>query len=561
MRSEIREFEPSPNNWFESTVSYVGWGTATFTDPPGTVQGPTHVNYDESGHGSIEMHVERVSPESSARKPDPQWKLIDFFTRDESRSSEETSTLIIDEGWSRNPCSSVIVTTDQGRFSAEVDISYGIRVFGSESTEETIRLDFEVVLAEFRQIAHQDLRYWVLPLTNFRSSFRQQHPRLDHHPLRIFPTPMIPGDLSTKDRGYAAFVAASKNKLIIFESSTGLSFIEPLPDYGARQEELGSNKARVRTTAVLIGDFVPGLDDAENLRNSRFFDILVLLGFATGIQVGAPWLEFRDSEGLLAGRVHVALEAPVNSDGRGAFREIHSVNVATLLTQAHTSEMFGSSRLFISLRHLIRAGSHSLTLEDKLAHLFRALDGLCTEFGLNQRMHPKEIVGEDDAKRLKAVLRQARREIDGISHQNSQRSETEQKYFDRVIERVASAGLDTQGFGRQVVELLSRFEIHDAVAMQNYYERKPRHDKRSWPEWLSALRGTVMHNAYIDFQNGEASFADVWVTCNHLHDVLIRLTLKMMNYHGNYQPTMMAWAASVPVDWVQHDTPGERLGY
>lgn len=49
---------------------------------------------------------------------------------------------------------------------------------------------------------------------------------------------------------------------------------------------------------------------------------------------------------------------------------------------------------------------------------------------------------------------------------------------------------------------------------------------------------------------------------NHLHDVTGRIVLRILEYDGGYQPTVIPYR-SVPfeLDWVKLDTPAGALGY
>lgn len=58
--------------------------------------------------------------------------------------------------------------------------------------------------------------YWVIPLTNFLSKFVTCHPSLNRHPLRIYPTPIVPDGLPEEDASIAAHNANLKNRLITF---------------------------------------------------------------------------------------------------------------------------------------------------------------------------------------------------------------------------------------------------------------------------------------------------------------------------------------------------------
>lgn len=54
---EIEQFSPKPNNWFSSTVEYIGWARAEFDSPAGIAEGPATISYDESGEMQGEVEV------------------------------------------------------------------------------------------------------------------------------------------------------------------------------------------------------------------------------------------------------------------------------------------------------------------------------------------------------------------------------------------------------------------------------------------------------------------------------------------------------------------------
>lgn len=51
------------------------------------------------------------------------------------------------------------------------------------------------------------------------------------------------------------------------------------------------------------------------------------------------------------------------------------------------------------------------------------------------------------------------------------------------------------------------------------------------------------------------------MVANHLHDLLVRIILKMIKYDGTYQPIVIIATARQPVDWVQPSMSAENLGY
>jgi hypothetical protein len=161
---------------------------------------------------------------------------------------------------------------------------------------------------------------WVLPLSNFVLDHwplpEIYPPELSNHPLRIYPTPTIPTDLSDEDLQIAIQHVHSRNRLLRFSIGNQPGFIEQLPDYSRRIRRLRSGKVANVITAVMVGTaHVQSVSFADY--DTLFpLDILSLLTLATGIPVGAPWIEFRDAEGKLARRIHICF-------GRAAYGRGH----------------------------------------------------------------------------------------------------------------------------------------------------------------------------------------------------------------------------------------------
>ena len=94
----------------------------------------------------------------------------------------------------------------------------------------------------------------AVPLANFLSKFRQRHQELDQHPLRIYPTPAVSPDSSDREAIRAFYKANAKNHLICYEFNQGLGFIEALPDYETREENLLSGREGYAVTTLMVGN-------------------------------------------------------------------------------------------------------------------------------------------------------------------------------------------------------------------------------------------------------------------------------------------------------------------
>lgn len=70
-----------------------------------------------------------------------------------------------------------------------------------------------------------------------------------------------------------------------------------------------------------------------------------------------------------------------------------------------------------------------------------------------------------------------------------------------------------------------------------------------------------MHRGFLELRDGHLAFEEVWAIWKHVHDILIRIVLKMIGYTGTYQPAIRDEQVAKPVDWVTPDLPATELGY
>ena len=152
-----------------------------------------------------------------------------------------------------NPCSRLEIETPEGILATEDVGDYGPHVVVGDG-KDGITLTFEPSGAAFDVVGAKEARYWAVPLLNFVSAFPQSGPATDRHPLRVYPTPVVPEDL-TKEEYEAAFDAANqKNGLILFEFEGKPGFVERLPDYEEREDDLREGRMRSAATAVIVGE-------------------------------------------------------------------------------------------------------------------------------------------------------------------------------------------------------------------------------------------------------------------------------------------------------------------
>lgn len=475
MEFDLNKFAPTPNNWFRANVEYEGRGRAEFLDPKGTVEGTVKIKFDEFGKNEITMDVE-------------------------SANSEHVSIFRL---LHQNTCISLEVTTIDGKFFSISDIYYGEQLSFHADKDNEIKLSFHILRSIFRSNQAGSAYYWVLPLSNFISSFMSDHPKLDRHVLRVFSIPHIPEDLDENQKLIAHVRVKENNRLIVFNFLNRLGFIEPLPDYNAREQILLEGKAQRVITSLMVGEIGSNQIDYESLKQWFPFQFLNLLGIASGTEVGVNWIEFRDDKGNLVQRLHANFNNPRFSQGHKAIDEVIHRGTGTLLSNYQFSLHRGNSYLTAVLKHLLRARSNGQSIEDQMTHIFRAFDCLCELYDLSiqdltRKLNEsqKEIIKDTLAFSV-VVIKTLAKTAPLLDQKNS---------IQQIAERVQNSNNRDRDFGLALVDLLRRFDQPDADIVDRYYQKNPRRDGREWCDILSHYRGVVIHSGYFNFESGLYDF-------------------------------------------------------
>jgi hypothetical protein len=543
---------PRPtDSWFSPTVAYSGVGRATFRQPALVVTGTTTARFNEDGSAEIVM-----APDSL-----PDRAAIVFSgapPRDNDTSIEwEISDL------TGNPCESLVITTPEGAFETIGAVSYGYDLRGAP------RLTFRGLRGAFRSLDTVPAKYWVLPLQNFHTGFTERYAPLDPHPLRLNPPPAE--IVAMEDQHAARFAAAgirlrSAHPLIAFKFLDALGFIEPLPDYANRKRRLQERAITRALTTVMVGETGGNSIEPETLDTWLPFDYLGLLGLACGTEVGAPWVEFRDASGGLVARIHGQMNAPCFTDTRGAIDEgLHRYGIRTLLMRAVGAPDFKADHVRVALKLLLRGGWEAPSAEDRLVQLCRALETLCTGYGLTAECGPEltlAALSAEERQELDAALGEVKRRIRELERRARQAKNVEEAdLLLHMSNQARNADRVRPGFARAAIALMERFGLHDAAAMQAFEQANRITGESRWLRKLVAYRNVPTHVGYFNFRDAAYDVVDVVRFSTHLHDILTRLLLRMVEYDGLYQPTVQVWTDAQRVTWVQSDTPAERFGY
>lgn len=544
-----------PSTWFSTQFEFNGRGRAEFLDPVGAVEGPTHIRFDEFGESSIEMTIEHIESEQPLRMG-----LMELFSGYKPVRTE--GAISIGLGVKNNTCTRFVVSSPEGEFTVTEGLRYGYSLH-SDSVDKPARMTFHPLRSRYDVKGAGPAKYWVMPLSNFLSRFVIHYPPFDNHPLRIFPTPAVPAGLSEEDSLVAHHNANLKNRLIAFEFNDSVGFIEPLPDYDIRKENLMEGRERSSVTAVMVGEVSSKSIEFVDLNEWFPFDFLRLLGFTTGTRVGAPWIEFRDAQGGLVRRFHGRWGQSPFSRGRRIIEEgIHS-GQGYLLSLYQSSPERGNSFLSVVLKHIVQGGTYGQSLEDDTVYLCRALDGLCDHYGFKTQYLLQEL-DEERQEAVRVSLQKAAHEIRSTARAAARDGLPDQsRVLEKIAERVRSNAANKDvDFGLAVASLLNHFNLPDADIIDAHYGANPRPDGiQTWSGVLSHYRGTTMHRGFYDISGQRHDFNDILIINDHLHDILVRIIFKIIGYEGTYQPPVIKMTSDARADWVTPDLSAERLGY
>jgi len=541
-----KAYKPIPNPWFSTEIMYEGWGIATFEKPAGTVEGKTKVVVDETGELNVAMEYERLN----TNVPVPgkgHFRIAKFLN---GNLGEENALYMGTQ--SGNVCSNLTIHTDDGVFVSEGAINYS-EGFGFDN-----KLRIWLSRGTFSSKTQQISKYWIVPLINFISAFHQNnHPLLTQHPLRLFSTPPVLETLGEKQGQIAFWSANRRNLLIAFEFGDKFGYIEPMPNYAEVEQSLTSQKEEHRISALMVGEIIEEMDE------SWFpHDYINLLSLASGAQVGASWLEFRDENGNLVSRKHFYAPASYYKKGYAAIDESIHGGLGYLISVASKSPEFNRTYLSVLISQLTQVSSNTRHIENRMTILSRAIEGLCKEFNLAVQelmTYLPEAYQQD----VESILSNARKDIQKLSRRAKKEGlPAARDALQRIESKISNANNKDGDFGLKVISLLDRYKMPDAIIMEQYFSAQPENNGKSWAQLLSQFRNTPIHQGYFEIQNGKFESDEIMKTQDHLHDILVRITFKILGYTGQYQPVVIHHLVDgKTADWVSDKTSAAELGY
>lgn len=401
----------------------------------------------------------------------------------------------------------------------------------------------------------------MLPLFNFVPGWRNPRTDLKDHASRVQRLTEISANLPP-EREWTPGIRTDGAGVIPFRLDGRPAFIEPLLDYEDSRRSLLKGRERRLVTAVGVGEVGDHDTRCQALWEWFPIDIFEVLGFACGTPVGAPCIEFRDAEGDILCRHAINFGHPVFYKSRPVIdAEVHG-GIGELLTRFLS--LPAGERLYLraAMSHAMRGGLRSQDTEDRLASLFRGFESVCKAQGLAVQNLANELDEENRALVERTLGNAAQGLRSAAARMRNEGDARQAEALDAIASRVRSANNKDKSFGSQLRELLGRLGLHDAEAMEAHVRTLTHQDApASWLQTVNRYRNDVVHEGYLNVFGGSHEEEQIEGTMIHLHDLLVRVVLKLLGYSGTYQPTVSLSLSSQTVDSVTPERDPSSLGY
>jgi succinate dehydrogenase flavin-adding protein (antitoxin of CptAB toxin-antitoxin module) len=325
------------------------------------------------------------------------------------------------------------------------------------------------------------------------------------------------------------------------------AFIERLPDFHERVTKLKNGKTRCALTALMIGESVDKLTDFDNVLDWIPLDYVQLLSLATGSLVGTPWIELRDAQGGLVCRLHTQQWIFPFFEGHVALDNFCRGGIGRLLQQA-PKELEADLRTAIQLA--VHGGQRNALLDDRKTYMFRAFDTLTQK---HRKREQVDKISEEKRKKITKILNTAHEDI--LKLRTKKKSSDEAQAIAAIADKVHKASaLKAIDYAEAILVFLEELGFCDAKVIRDQVTAK------TWTGRYKKYRGAVIHQGRLHIDDGREELGEIYSFASHLHDILLRVLLKLTNYDGEYK-RVIRMQENKSLDWVQPNTPASDLGY
>lgn len=525
---DIDKYKPRLNPWYVGSGQYRGEATLTVSNGK-VYNGDAVIDWNDTGRAEVTVELDSDFPLAGHEIMEAQSVAVKVVGAD-------------------------------GSFTANRAIAFNANLsVGVNSAPPTVKL--AATESEYTLNETDAAVYWVAPLINFISRFRHRSAETDNHPIRIFSTPVVGGDVAEQERARALLTANSKNSLILFNFSGHPGFIEPLPDYTERAKGIESGDQGQVATAVMVGSIPEGARlDPSGVRTWFPSAYLYAVSVASGSFVGFPFIELRSDKGTLTKRILMSSSAPKYERGTKIIDEMFinaSGSPTGVLMDQMQAALSARQHLCSVANYVVASGLQSSVIENYADNLVRAFEALVTAEGVATQ-NLLDGVPSTSQEVVRIAIDNAATVIRAEMTKLMESGEVDAaNRLSRIADRARSACQKEAMFGLAVAALLRKYDLKDeAVLNAVLASRTP---PTTWAQMLSKIRGAVIHTGYIDLPS-RADLLSQYAFLRHLHDVLVRLFLIQVGYKGTYQPVVAEFAGtSKELNWVEESTPPTKL--
>ncbi len=546
MTLDFDSFTPQRNNWFSTKIQYSGRGRAEFSQPRGWVEGKVKIHFNEIGSSSIEMKVDSYFVED---RVDTQFADNDnyLWLVNGRKPYLDAPFTFHFGGTPDNTCIKLAIQTKEGTFSIIDKANYRI----GDGLDGERLIIFYAPNSIFETTSTEKAKYWVMPLTNFVTddlSVIRYHlvgTSLYKHPLLFWNFPSFPNDFDNDDKLQLTAYLNTHTSVTPFGYNNSLAFIEPLFDYKKREKRLLGGTAKNLITAVMVGDIGDQTVGFEALKEWIPLYLLQLLSVATGSLVGTPWIEFRDSDGHLLQRIHSSQWNKSFHKGHVALKSTYKGGISRLLTIAPNKL---DSHLRTAILLTIKGAQEIFDMEDSLNFFFRAFDTLTKDL-----RHTKRLVELRDGrdKIVRDILIHTGKQIGTVADQTEKDEKATIKNIADIVSTADQPKRHNEAEG--IIEFAKYLGLNDFIIID---------DISWWGKLYIRYRTQVIHESFFSKETNTHNVDEIGYLYFYLHDLLLRLLFKKLNYDGEYMSRIAhpKYIVNKSVDWVTKELTPIEIG-
>jgi hypothetical protein len=530
--------------WDTEKIKYSGHGKAFFSDSNAVIEGEATIEVDELGNQSIVLIADKLFINSIPQKND--W--FNFAAVIQGTPIQKTSQGLVLPimGINRGKCTSLIVETETGIFSSCTEISSI-----SFDNRESFRITFDCLSSEFKKHSNISPKYMRIALTNFLCKDLLYSFEFKDHHLRI-----------EQKENESDIDFLRKNCSIPFTISQFQWFIIGSLNYSLFEKEIVEGRRKYCLTSFAVGEIPDSFFDYHDFKQiSRFSGVLAnLLSFIVGNNVGSPWIEFLSQEGEVLKRVHVSNNKIPYQSGRNIFSSVIRTSASTFLKNAFDFKDILGNDINVYIRRLVEL-NQSGTLDRKMTLIASTFESVLKEYSIG-RVRLLDQIGPLEKQKVNEILKDSSNKIRGLISKNPS-NHNQKKFLERIADRVLNSSNIEDSFGISVSQLVDYFGFEDGKILDTYYDQTHKRSKdSSWSMTLSLFRRTVVHGEYFNFSESNLEVDEVWNILRHLHDLLVRILFKKINFFDPYQPLVSIYLVTDKnIDWVNQNTRIEELGF